>query len=219
MIKETNKNLKVIGEGSYPGGEYEKIKVIGQGEIFEDVRCQETKIIGEYCINGKASMEQVHVTGKLSIDEELNSNRIKVIGELKVRKSMKANTLDMRGFLNSTGNVELEKMNLKGGFNITGLLNVGDLQVNLQVAPSKVGEIGGEKIVIKSRSFLKQSYTLEAELIEGDDIYLEHTKAKIVRGNKIVLGVKCHIEKVEYRSSFTNKVKNSKNIVQISQIK
>lgn len=218
MTKEKNKNLKVIGEGSYPGGDYENIKVTGQVEISEDVSSQETKIIGECHIKGNATMDQVHVTGSLSIDEELNSNSIKVIGELNVRKSMKANKLDMRGFLNGAENVELEEMNLKGGFNITGLLNVGDLQVNLQIAPSKVGEIGGEKIIIKSRSFLKRSYTLEAEVIEGDNIYLEHTTAKIVRGNDIEIGPSCHIEKVEYRSTFTNKEKNSKNILQVNQI-
>ncbi|WP_332633942.1 hypothetical protein [Halalkalibacter flavus] len=218
MTMKKNKNLKVIGEGTYPGGDYEKIKVTGQGEISEDVSSQETKIIGECRIKGMASMDQVHVIGKLSIDEETKSNRIKVIGELTARKSMKADTLDMRGFLNGEGNVELEKMNLKGGFNITGLLNVGDLLVNLQVAPSKVGEIGGEKIVIKSRSFLKRSYTLEAEVIEGDNIYLEYTTAKIVRGNDIEIGPNCHIEKVEYRSTFTSKEKNSKNILQINQI-
>ncbi|WP_223701898.1 hypothetical protein [Sutcliffiella deserti] len=218
MSKEKSKNLKVIGEGSYPGGDYEKIKVIGKGEISDDVWSKETKIIGDYHIKGNAQMGQVHVTGALSVDGELICNRIKVIGELNVSKSMKTNMLDMRGFLNGAGDVELEIMNLKGGLNIPGLFNVGDLQVNLLVAPSKVREIGGEKIIIKSRSFLKQSYTLEAEVIEGDNIYLEHTTAKIVRGNDITIGPCCYIEKVEYRSTFTNKEKNSKNIIKVNRI-
>ncbi|MCP3032507.1 hypothetical protein LF817_14360 [Halobacillus sp. A1] len=218
MEKVQNKNLKIIGEGSYPGGDYEKVKLTGQGEISEDVCSRETKIIGECHIKGKATMDELHVTGSLNIDKKLNSQRIKVIGELNVAKSMKANTLDMRGFLKGSENVELEKMMVKGGFQITGLLNVGDLQVNLQGATSKAGEIGGEKISIKSRNFLKRSYTLEAEVIEGDHIYLEHTTAKIVRGNDIEIGPGCHIEKVEYRSTFTNKEKNSKDISQVNQI-
>ncbi len=131
---------------------------------------------------------------------------------------MKANQLDMRGYLTAAGNVELERMNFKGGFNITGLLNVGDLQMNLQDAPSKVGDIGGEKIIIKSRGFLKRSYTLEAQVIEGDNIYLEHTTANIVRGNDIEIGPNCHIDKVEYRTSFINKEKNSENILQVNQV-
>ncbi|MFG6146914.1 hypothetical protein [Halobacillus sp. B23F22_1] len=219
MTNNENKKLKVMGEGSYPGGDYEIIKVTGQGEIFDDIYSQEAKIVGEYRIAGKAAIDQVHVTGSLHIDEELNSNRMIVIGSLDVRKLLKANTLDMRGFLTGHENVELEKMNLKGGLTITGLLNVGDLQVNLQGATSKVGEIGGEKIIIKSSRFLKRSYTLEAEVIEGDHIYLEHTTAKIVRGNDIEIGPNCHIEKVEYRSAFTNKEKHSKNILRVNQIK
>ncbi|SES91027.1 hypothetical protein SAMN05421676_10288 [Salinibacillus kushneri] len=218
MTKEKDIRLKVLGNGSYPGGDYDKIKVTGQVEISGDVYSQHTKIIGECRVKGNATKEQVQVTGKLNVDEELNSHTIKGTGELNVKQSVKANTLDMRGFVHCSGNVELEKMDLKGGFTITGLLNVGDLLVNLQVAPSSVGEIGGEKIMIKSKSILKKSYTLEAEVIEGDSIYLEHTTAKIVRGNDVEIGPGCHIEKVEYRSTFTNKEKNSKNIFHVNQI-
>ncbi len=76
MTNETNKNLKVIGEGSYPGGNYGKIKITGQGKITEDVCSKETKITGRYHINGNATMNQVNVTGGLTVDEALNSNRI-----------------------------------------------------------------------------------------------------------------------------------------------
>ncbi|MEC2072207.1 hypothetical protein [Alkalihalophilus marmarensis] len=218
MTKDKNRNLKVLGEGRYPGGDYEKIKFTGKGEIYEDLRSKETKVIGECHINGNATMEQVHVTGDLIIDERLSSNELKIVGKLQVKKSIKANKLDMRGFLTGAENVELEVMKLEGGFNISGLLNVGDLQVNLLVAPSKVCEIGSEKITVKSRSYMKRSYTLEAEVIEGDTIYLEHTTAKIVRGNDIEIGPNCHIEKIEYRSTFKNKEKDSKNILQVNQI-
>ncbi|HIC96284.1 TPA: hypothetical protein EYP12_06635 [Candidatus Bipolaricaulota bacterium] len=40
--------------------------------------------------------------------------------------------------------------------------------------------------------------TLEAELIEGDEISLEWTRARTVRGKKIEIGEGCEIERVEY---------------------
>lgn len=43
--------------------------------------------------------------------------------------------------------------------------------------------------------------TLEAEVIEGDEIYLESTKAKVVRGKRVVIGPDCEIERVEYEES------------------
>jgi cytoskeletal protein CcmA (bactofilin family) len=43
---------------------------------------------------------------------------------------------------------------------------------------------------------------LTADIIEGDDVYLENTQAKVVRGNNIELGPDCEIELVEYKDSF-----------------
>ncbi|WP_421383268.1 hypothetical protein ACOJQI_02610 [Bacillus salacetis] len=208
MSGERTKRLKVVGEGSYPGGDYEKVKITGQGTVSGDIRALEAKVTGEGRVRGKAAVNQLKVIGKLTIDEELSGNEMNIIGELNVGGSVKANTVKARGFLNSTENVELEKLHVKGGININGLLNVGNLEINLQNAPSRAGEIGGETIKVKSRSFFTKSYILEAEVIEGDNIYLEHTTAKMVRGNHVEIGPGCQIEKVEYRSTFTSKDKN-----------
>jgi cytoskeletal protein CcmA (bactofilin family) len=43
---------------------------------------------------------------------------------------------------------------------------------------------------------------LEAEIIEGDEIMLENTTAKIVRGNNVMLGAGCDIGTVEYKSNY-----------------
>jgi cytoskeletal protein CcmA (bactofilin family) len=208
MSVERTKRLKVVGEGSYPGGDYEKVKITGQGTVSGDVRALEAKVTGEGRVRGKAQVNQLKVVGKLTIDEELSSNDINIIGELNVGGSVKANTVQTRGFFNSTGNVELEKLNVRGGVTIKGLLNVGNLEINLQNAPSRAAEIGGETIKVKSRSFFTKSYTLEADIIEGDNIHLEHTTARMVRGNHVEIGPGCQIEKVEYRSTFTNKGHN-----------
>lgn len=50
-------------------------------------------------------------------------------------------------------------------------------------------------------------------MIEGDDIYLENTKADIVRGNKVKIGPGCQIGVVEYRDDFTH---DSKALVKIT---
>ena len=43
---------------------------------------------------------------------------------------------------------------------------------------------------------------LVTDLIEGDDIYLENTHAKVARGNNITLGPGCEIGIVEYKNDF-----------------
>lgn len=40
------------------------------------------------------------------------------------------------------------------------------------------------------------------EIIKGDDIFLEYTKAKVVRGNNIIIGSNCEIDLIEYKNNF-----------------
>lgn len=42
---------------------------------------------------------------------------------------------------------------------------------------------------------------LTAEVIEGDQLYLEYTHAEIVRGNTIEIGPGCVIKRIEYKTS------------------
>ncbi len=167
---------------------------------------------------GDAMIEQFQLTGNGKIEGELCSNEITVTGDLNVHRSIKANNVQMKGYLMSNGNVEIERMKVRGGFKINGLLNVGELMVNLHFASSKVQEIGGESITIKRRALFHNFCTLESDVIEGDNLYLEHTTANVVRGNHIELGPGCQIELVEYRSTYKCKQKDSKEIVDVKQI-
>ena len=42
---------------------------------------------------------------------------------------------------------------------------------------------------------------LKAELIEGEEIDLQATRAELVRGRNVVIGPGCEIERVEYSGS------------------
>lgn len=219
MAQTELQSIKIMGDGSASGGEYEVIKVTGQGTITGESSAQKVRVIGDCTLKGNSSVEHLlHLTGKVCIDGSLKGDFIKGTGELSVTNSIQANDLQMRGFVRSSGNVELESMDLKGGFEIDGLLNVGDLSVNLQVAASKVNEIGGEAITIKSKSLFNKPYSLNVQVIEGDSIYLEYTHAKVVRGNHVHIGPGCQIERVEYRSSIKGKPNHTKHVMDIRQI-
>lgn len=198
------KDLKIVGDGTYPGGNYEKVAITGNGVVSGNVTAGEARFTGSCAVQGNASFRYFKITGQGDVEGDLISEEVKVTGELNV-KSIRTELLKIKGFLNSSGNIEVEEMNVKGGFDIMGSLNVGQLAVNLQIAPSSVKEIGGEEIMIKSKSLLNRKYRLQAELIEGDRIYLEYTTANVVRGNDIELGPGCQIGLVEYRENFENK--------------
>ena len=106
-----------------------------------------------------------------------------------------------------------EKFHIEGAFQIRGLVNAGELELKLH-GPSEAREIGGETITVKREGRLifprieKMIKTfgfntcLISDVIEGDDIYLEYTTAKIIRGNNIELGPGCEIELIEYKNSY-----------------
>lgn len=97
-------------------------------------------------------------------------------------------------------------------FAVEGLLNSEKIEVKLY-GPSKALEIGGEEIKVERKGklgfFALKSMILPGlknglttNSIEGDEIFLEHTQAKVVRGNNIVLEAGCDIELVEYNDRF-----------------
>ncbi len=53
--------------------------------------------------------------------------------------------------------------------------------------------------------FISHVGNLQTSIVEGDDIYLEHTIAEVVRGNNVTIGPGCEISVVEYHTSFNQK--------------
>ena len=74
--------------------------------------------------------------------------------------------------------------------------------------PCKAREIGGERIAVRAGRklgwfWMWHEKRLTADLIEGDDIVLEYTTAKVVRGRNVSLGEGCDVEVVEYTGTFS----------------
>ncbi|WJH34862.1 hypothetical protein N6H14_01395 [Paenibacillus sp. CC-CFT747] len=44
---------------------------------------------------------------------------------------------------------------------------------------------------------------LNADLIEGTLVNVEYTRARLIRGNRVVIGPHCEVERVEYTESLT----------------
>lgn len=90
--------------------------------------------------------------------------------------------------------------------------------------PCNVREMGGTEIKVRKEekfSFLgikniimphAPNKLLTTDTIEADEIYLENTHAKIVRGNNVKIRPKCKIELVEYKKSFKTDDKSNVTI-------
>ncbi|MGZ7208841.1 MAG: polymer-forming cytoskeletal protein [Methanobacterium sp.] len=224
-MKERIGDLKINGSGSSAGGKYNSVIINGEGRIENDLECIYLKINGQCSVTGNIKADSVKVHGNTSINGNLEAEKVKIHGTADVNENLSVDNAEIYGSVNVNGDCNAEIFKIEGTFAMEGLLNAGELELSLY-GPSKAHEIGGEKITVKRKgkydllglkSIIMSSgrnKELTVDIIEGDDIYLENTKAKVVRGNKIELGPSCEIELVEYKDSFVQDEKAEVNTKQ-----
>lgn len=198
-------DLIINGQSSAAGGKYNAVVINGEGKIEGDLDCINLKINGKCSMNGNVKADSVNVNGEASIKGDLEAEKAKIHGTIDIDGNLSVDKAEMYGIISVGGDCNAEIFKIKGTFTIEGLLNAGKLELSLYES-SRAREIGGEKITVKRIGGLKgmimSGKELTVETIEGDDVYLENTNAKIVRGNNIELGPGCEIELVEYKDSF-----------------
>jgi len=212
FMKKHIADLKINGSGSSAGGKYNSVLVNGSGRIDGDLDCDYMKINGQCTVNGKVKVNSMKVHGNSLIKGNLEVEKAKIHGTADIKGNVSVENAETYGSVSVDGDCNAEIFKIEGTFAIEGLLNAGELELSLY-GPSRAHEIGGEKIIVKKKgkyhffglkNLIMQgsSKGLKTETIEGDEIYLENTQAKVVRGNNIELGPGCEIELVEYKDNF-----------------
>jgi len=204
-------DLKINGQSSAAGGKYNDVIINGEGRIEGDLDCINLKINGKCSMNGNVKADSVNVNGEASIKGDLEAGKAKIQGTADIDGNLFVDKAETYGIISVDGDCNAEIFKIGGTFAIEGLLNAGELELTLY-GSSRAREIGGEKITVKRKGkydllglksmIIGRGKGLTVETIEGDDIYLEDTKAKVVRGNNIELGPGCEIELLEYKENF-----------------
>lgn len=216
-------NLVINGSGSYGGGSFNKIKIKGDGTITSDFVCDEFRVYGSSNILKSGTAKKFDVFGDTEVHGNLNAGEVKILGNstvagtavikrlklfgtLEVGKRLSGDEASIKGSLTVKGDAEFENFLSTGAFEISGLLNADTININPRFASSRVEEMVGETIIVKRKSSLFSLFagegSLEARMIEGDEIYLENTKADVVRGKRVTIGSGCEIGMVEYQEEF-----------------
>ncbi len=230
MENETRQDLSIAGSASAPGGVYKDAKISGAGKITGDLDCARFEVSGAATVSGSVKAESVRVSGAAKIESNLTADEARISGSIEVKGDVTAKelrvdgaatigggisggTVEIRGALRGTGDISADDFKSQGAFTTDGLLNAESIDVSLHGA-SRAREIGGGTINVRVEmgTFLGlhkvihalfcHPDSLTAETIEGDDIHLEYTKAKVVRGTNVTLGPGCEIDLVEYKTSF-----------------
>lgn len=220
-------DLKISGAGSAGGGKYNDVKISGAGNINGDIECKNFKtsgssdtkgnvkailidVSGASEIDGNVEAEEIKVSGSSKIRGDVFTRKIKISGSSEIGGNLHGEEVDISGVAEIDGDCEVENFNARGGFKVGGLLSADEIRIEVG-GKCRAKEIGGERIDVKEAesgifylnkifgSLLGFQQYLTTEVIEGDNIYLEKTNAKIVRGNNITIGKGCLIDTVEYK--------------------
>ncbi|WP_040212920.1 polymer-forming cytoskeletal protein [Clostridium polynesiense] len=206
------RELSISGSGKIDGDiEALYIKLSGSGKILGNVKGEEIKVSGSGHFGGDVEVQQVKISGSSKVEGKVSAEEISISGSFKAVKKIEGGIMYHRGAL-ACESCEVENFDSDGSFNITTLLSADVIDIKL-VGRCAAREIGGEIINIRkgtSRkglmfsifgSLFDQEGSLKSEVIEGDEIYLENTEAKIVRGSKVIIGPGCSIEGIEYKDT------------------
>ncbi len=206
------REMVISGSGKVDGNvEALNIKFSGSGKINGNVSSDEIKVSGSGNFKGKVEANSMSVSGATAIEEGVKAENLAISGSFRVNKKIEGGTLKLRGELSSES-CEVENFDSEGSFRISSLLSADNILISL-IGRCEAKEIGGEAISVRKgyskRGILQNIFgaifdpdgILIAEVIEGDEIYLENTKAKFVRGSRVTIGFGCDIDNVEYKES------------------
>ena len=216
-------DLKISGMSQMNGGKYNYVEISGMGKIISALEANRIKISGSGSVEGDVKANKIDIEGTCHVKGNIDCNLIENSGMIKIRGNLKAEVLTCKGMstiggaikvkkllshgvLKTGGDVEAEEFDSEGAFAINGLLNANSIHIKVGYGCT-AKEIGGEEIIVrKLKTFglgvalmlIGKSKILKTELIEGTKIDIEHTEAKIIRGENIKIGPKCIIDLIEY---------------------
>ncbi len=184
------------------------LKINGAGQADGNVRAQKIVVNGSGTFGKQVQAEEMIVNGDSSIALGAGIGALKVKGRLSIGGGLAAHEVDVRGELKVGGDIETDTLTGEGAFTAAGMINVGVMDIRVW-GSSRATEIGGETIRVGAARGFGQTIMsifgekrLVADSIEGDEISLENTTAKVVRGVKVTIGMGCNVELVEYTESY-----------------
>lgn len=228
--RAAGRNLRITGHGGAAGGRYETVRITGNGSVNGEVECERLRVTGTAVfrqqvkarrvrVAGNANFssdlhaaEKLSLSGTVAIQGDLTFNRLACGGIIQAGGRASGEEMSLRGQLTVNSDISAEKLRVRGIVNAGGLLNADTFELYMD-GPCSAAEIGGSTIRIRrtrAREWMNRWFrggdnrseaVMTVQLIEGDDIELEHAHADVVRGNRVKIGDGCRIGLVEYRTA------------------
>lgn len=183
------------------------IKAAGDLKAKEEIEVVKISVFGDAKFKKAVKADDASIYGDAEFQDKLTGTEIRIFGSLSA-VVVDAEKMTVNGEIDKASEINAEELTLNGEFHVDGAMNIGHGRFNL-AGDSRVKEIFCEQLEVKVSKDSFQgilsgllsrtsSGRLKVDLIEGDDIFLEHTTADIVRGKIVRIGEGSKIGKVEY---------------------
>lgn len=182
----------------------EQLHVSGTSLFHKNICVNSMKNIGHCRVEG--NIESAKIINKGSIATEVcQVGSIKNLGSMQSDEMM-AKTIYTSGNFHCKGDVEAELFQAKGTVHIEGYLKCKTISMEIGPISFVQHMIGKENINIRASklniiSLAKKE--LKVQQIEGKSIYLERVNAKYVKGENVIVGPNCNIEKIYYQNKIS----------------
>ncbi|MGL5417782.1 MAG: hypothetical protein ACRDAU_19090 [Clostridium sp.] len=207
IVKGKYKNISINGVGMLKGNiEGENISVNGTCTGTGNIVGKEMSVDGYVRVKGSLQCENLSVRGSAKFSQVIKGEILKVDGEVKSLEKIEINKIEGMGSIITESDCMCDQIVLEGFIKVLGLLSADKVEI-ISDRKTKINEIGGEEIKIKlarrEKSFMKDMLKgkIESERIEGDTIFLEGVKGKVVNGKRVVIGEGSIIDEVNYSES------------------
>ncbi|WP_412518761.1 hypothetical protein [Staphylococcus simulans] len=208
---QTYDTITLLGEVEFPfETSVNHIKMTGEITALDQIDIDKINLIGNFTGHKSAHVTTASIIGEVEVAENLTFELLKVTGTIETPANLNGNKLKLIGGLKTAGHCEVDELNINGRVEVKGMLNADTIDITVQ-QDSYAREIGGNIIKIRRQEKEKKKFKLitvistqkepaylTTEVIEGDRIEVNRVKAKVIRGDHIILHEDVEVETVEY---------------------
>ncbi|WP_268757073.1 polymer-forming cytoskeletal protein [Alicyclobacillus vulcanalis] len=202
VARDAKPNLTVMGESTSAGGNFARVRIMGQADVRGPLVCERLRVMGQLDAEADLSADTASIMGQVTCQGDVIAAKLDVKGALRCGGHLSAGELKTAGEIEVKGNCGADRALIRGALTVEGLFSADEARIRLH-GPCRVREMGLGRLVVElpkhawGASFRRHG-TLEADVIEADEVDLVHTRARVVRAQVVRVGVGCEIECVEY---------------------
>lgn len=221
----TAEEMKTAGSCRVKGDvRAEELRTTGSSTVDGSISADVLKCSGSQRVDGSINAGYVKTSGSLKVKGDLESDKFVSEGSFKVGGLLSGDEISIRlggdcqaeeiggerievrsradlGFDPDelSERVERRTRGKRWKFREMGI----DIDIDFERLSSEMSKLGAKlgNLGLSLTGF-GGAGTLRADSIEGDEIYLESTRAKVVRGKRVLIGPDCEIDRVEYEEEF-----------------